>query len=132
MSVKNVLSFKVSTTLSAYRIVSAVSSTANTVEYPPNAQVKPIGVTIDDVKDTNQAIPVCVSGIAKVYFNDTVTSGKLVASDSSGRGIPFSVPVFATTTDLTLPTGVVGILVGPTIGLTGTIADVLVQPQLVR
>lgn len=132
MSSKNILSFKCTATLSAYRIVSAMSSTANTVEYPPSAYIRPIGVTTDDVKDTNQAIPVCVSGIAKVYFNDTVTSGKLVASDSSGRGVPHVLPSYSTFTDFTLPVGVVGILVGPTIGLTGTIADVLVQPQLIR
>ena len=127
-----VQSFKVQATLSAYRIVSAVSSTANTVGYLPTttAQVVPLGITIDTVKDTNQAIPVQMDGIAKLYFNDTVTSGKLVASDSEGRGIPFT-PA-STSTGLTLPTGVIGTLVGPTIGLTGTIADVAIHPQLIR
>jgi hypothetical protein len=130
MSGPLVLSFKVAATLTAQRIVSAMSSTANTVEYPPAATVLPLGITVDDVKATTDAIPVQVNGIAKLYFNDTVTSGKLVASDSSGRGIPFTPAV--TTTGLTTPTGIVGVLVGPTIALTGTVAEVLINPQLMR
>lgn len=126
----HVESFKVDATLSAQRIVSAKSSTAYTVEYPPNGQVCPIGITVDDVKDTNQAIPVQVSGVAKLLFNQAVVSGKLVAADTEGRGIAFT-PA-ATTTGLTLPTGVIGTLIGPTIGLTGTVAQVLIQPQLIR
>lgn len=127
-----VQSFKVQATLSAYRIVSAVSSTANTVGYLPTttAQVVPLGVTIDTVKDTNQAIPVQMDGIAKVYMNEAVVSGKLVASDSEGRGIAFT-PA-STSTGLTLPTGVIGTLVGPTVGGTGTLADVAIHPQLIR
>lgn len=126
----NIESFKVQTTLSAYRIVSAMSSTANTVEYPPAATVIPIGITVNDVKDTTSSIPVQINGRAKLLFNDTVTSGKLVASDSSGRGIPFTPG--ATTTALTLPTGVIGTLVDASVSATGTVANVLINPQLMR
>lgn len=130
MSGPLVLSFKVLTTLSAYRVVAAVSGTADTVQYPEATTKLPIGVTIDDVKDTTSSIPVQVNGIAKVLFNDTVTSGLLVAYDTSGRGIPFT-PA-STSTGLTLPTGVIGTLVGPSVGATATIANVLIQPQLMR
>jgi len=130
MSGALVLSYKVLTTLSAYRVVAAVSGTANTVQYPESTQYMPLGVTIDDVKDTTASIPVQVNGIARVYFNDTVTAGKLVAFDTSGRGIPFT-PA-ATSTGLTLPTGVIGTLVGPTVAATGTVADVHLHPQLMR
>lgn len=130
MSGPLVLSYKVLTTLSAYRVVAAVSGTANTVQYPESAQKLPLGVTIDDVKDTTSSIPVQCNGIAKVFFNDTVTSGLLVAYDTSGRGIPFTPG--NTTTALTLPTGIIGTLVGPTVAATGTIAEVHLQPQLMR
>lgn len=132
MSQSIVESFKVQSTLAAYRIVSAVSSTANTVGYLPTttAQVLPLGITIDTVKDTSQAIPVAIAGRAKLYFNEAVVSGKLVASDSEGRGVAFT-PA-NTSTGLTLPTGVIGTLVGPTVGGTGTIADVIINPQLIR
>jgi len=127
-----VQSFKVLATLAAYRIVSAVSSTANTVGYleTTTSQVLPLGITIDTVKDTNQAIPVQMDGIGKLLFNDTCVSGKLVSSDSSGRGIPFTPAV--TSTGLTLPTGVIGTLLGPKVDLTGTVADVAINPQLIR
>lgn len=124
-------SFKVLATLAAQRFVSCLSSTANTVEYPPSSDVLPIGITKDTVKDTNQAIPVAVVGeITKLYFNDTVTSGKLVASDSSGRGIPFTLA--QTTTSLTLPSAYGGVLLGPSVALTGTVANVLVMPGFIK
>lgn len=130
MSGNLVHSFKVTTTLTAYRVVAAVSGTANTVQYPESTQKLPLGITIDDVKDTNQAIPVQMNGVAKLYFNDTVTSGLLVAFDTSGRGIPFTPAV--TSTGLTLPTGVIGTLLDATVAATGTIAQVSIQPQLMR
>lgn len=133
MSGPLVLSFKVLTTLAAQRIVTAMSSTAHTVGYPEAATggaVQPIGVTLDTVKDTNSSIPVQVNGIAKVYFNDTVTSGKFVMADTSGRGVPFTPAVTATA--FTLMTGVIGTLIGPKVDLTGTVANVLIQPQLIR
>ncbi len=130
MSGPLVSSFKVAATLSAYRVVAGVSGTANTVQYPESTGRLPLGITIDDVKDTNQAIPVQQNGIAKLFFNDTVTSGLLVAFDTSGRGIPFT-PA-NTSTGLTLPTGIIGTLVGPTVAATGTIAEVSIHPQLMR
>lgn len=130
MSGPLVQSFKVLTTLSAYRVVAAVSSTAETVQYPESTQKLPLGITTDDVKDTTSSIPVQMNGIAKLFFNDTVASGLLVAFDTSGRGIPFAPAL--TSSGLTLPTGVIGTLVGPTIALTGTIARVSIQPQLMR
>lgn len=130
MSGALVLSYKVLTTLSAWRVVAAVSGTANTVQYPEATSKLPLGVTIDDVKDTTSSIPVQCNGIAKLFFNDTVTSGLLVAFDTSGRGIPFTPGV--TTTSLTLATGVIGTLVGPTVAATGTIADIQINPMLMR
>ena len=123
-------SFKVLATLSAYRVVACVSGTGNTCQYPEDARRMPLGITIDDVKDINQAIPVQQNGIAKLYFNDTVTSGLLVSFDTSGRGVPFA-PA-QTSTGLTLPTGIIGTLVGPTIAATGTLADVSIHPALMR
>jgi len=101
------------------------------VEYPPTSDVLPIGITRDTVKDINQAISVAGPGeIAELYFNDTVTSGKLVASDSSGRGIPFTLA--QTTTSLTLPSAYGGVLLGATVALTGTVANVLVMPGFIK
>lgn len=130
MSGRIVESFQVEDTLEAYRIVSPVTGTAQTVQYPVTAGCLPAGVTIDNVKDTTSAIPVCISGKAKLYFNDTVTSGQLVESDTSGRGVPFSYAY--TSTAFTLLTGVIGLLVDATIANTGTIAEVLVAPQMIR
>lgn len=130
MSAPLVLSYKVAATLSAYRVVAAASGSANTVQYPEAASKMPLGVTIDDVKDATSSIPVQVNGIAKLYFNDTVTSGLLVGFDTSGRGIPYTPAV--TSTGLTIPTGVIGTLVGPTVAATGTIAEVHLHPQLMR
>jgi len=125
MSVENrVQSFKVATTLSAYRGVYV--SAAHTVAYVNAATSLPVGITIDDVKDTNQGIPVAVSGaITKLYFNDTVAAGGLVAIDSSGRGIPFAAAATSTTQN-----HYVGVLIGAAVAATGTIAQVMVQPGL--
>lgn len=122
------LSFKVASTLAAQRIVAV--SAADTVGYPGNNQTLPIGITVDTVKDTNQAIPVQCGGIAKLYFNDTVAAAGLVASDSSGRGVPFTLA--ATTTALTLASAYVGVLVGAAVAATGTIADVFIAPGFDR
>lgn len=127
---KHIHSFKVAATLAAERIV-ALNGTANTVAYPGNNQTLPIGVTLDTVKDTNQAIPVAMPGeIARLYFNDTVTSGALVSSDSSGRGVPFTLA--NTTTALTLASAYVGILIGASVAATATVADILIQPGFDR
>jgi len=127
---KQVESFKVSTTLSAYRVVSLLSITANTVAYPESSQYPFIGVTNDTVRDVNTAIPVQTHGRAKLYFNDTCTAGNLVGSDSSGRGIPFSLP--NTTTSVSLASQYIGILLGASVAATGTVAEILVNPGFVR
>lgn len=116
-------SFKVATTLSAYRIVSGLSSTANTVAYPEGIAITNtpiIGVTKDDVINTTDGIPVKTHGIAQVYFNDTVSAWGLVTADTNGRAVPF--------TAVTAPTQYVGQLIGPAVTQTGTIANILINP----
>lgn len=115
------ISLKANTTISAYRIVAALTGTANTVKVPAAASELPLGISLDTCLDTALAIPIQIGGIAKLYFNDTVTSGKLVAADSSGRGVPH--------VDVTAGSYVVGTLIGPTVAATGTVAEVLVQPM---
>jgi hypothetical protein len=115
------LSFKVLTTLAAYRIVAADTAGSYTVAYPSAATVRPIGVTTDTVLDTTSSIPVAFTGVAKVYFNDTCSSGSLIAADSSGRGVKHA--------DTTAGSYVIGVLIGPAVAATGTIADVLIQPH---
>lgn len=119
----NVQSFKVATTLAAQRGV-YLNGTANTVAYPNTTAALPIGVTNDDVTDTNQGIAVVTAGITKLLFNDTVTSGAKVALDSSGRGVPYAEG--STTSD----EAYIGVLVDASVGATGTIANVLVQPGI--
>lgn len=117
----NPVSFKVQATLSAYRGVVMVTGTADTVKYPAAATDLPIGITLDTVKDTTSAIPVMgPGGIAKLFFNDSVGSGKMVALDSSGRGVPH--------VDTTAGSYVIGTLLGPTVNTTGSVQDVFVQP----
>ncbi len=122
---KNVQSFKVASTLAAQRIV--YLSAANTVAYPTGNTQLPVGITMDTVKDTTNAIPVAMRGEqAKLLFNDTVAAGGLVQSDSSGRGVPFTLA--NTTTALTLASAYVGNLVDAAVAATGTIARVLIGP----
>jgi len=124
-----VQSFKVASTLSAQRIVAITA--AETVGYPASNQALPIGITADTVLDTTQAIPVYTPGsIVKLYFNDTVSAAGLVSSDSSGRGVPFTLA--NTTTALTLASAYVGVLVGAAVAATGTIANVLIAPGFDR
>jgi len=131
MSGEIVQSFKVASTLSAYRIVGGYSGSADTVGYPESAQAPVIGVTLNDVKNTTEAIPVAVGGsIAKVYFNDSCTAWGFVASDTSGRGIQLTLAV--TSTGATLAKAYVGLLCGPAVQTTGTLADVLVMPGMSR
>jgi hypothetical protein len=89
-----------------------------------------LGITVDTVRDTNQGIPVQISGEAKLLFNDTVASGALVGFDTSGRGIPLSLP--NTTTSVTLASGYIGTLVGSAVAATSTVETVLINPGLVR
>ena len=124
------LSFDVATTLSAYRAVGV--SAANTVAYPSANTTLPIGITLDTVKDTINSIPIAGPGnIAKLFFNDTVAAAGLVAVDTSGRGVPFTLGA-ATTTAMTLQTAYLGVLVGAAVSATGTIADVYICPGFAR
>ena len=126
---KAVNSFLVASTLAARRAVAV--SAAETVGYPANAQALPIGITLDTVLDTTSSVPVaCAGEIAELLFNDTVSAAGLVGVDTSGRGIPFTLA--DTTTALTLANAYVGVLLGPAVGATGTIARVLINPGLDR
>ena len=127
---KHVETFGVLTTLLAQRIVAHSTTNAFQVAYPANLQTLPTGITLDTVKDTTSAIPVAVSGEAKLLFNDTVGTGQLVASDSSGRGVPFTLP--NTTTSLSTVSCYVGSLIDSSVSATGTIAKVLINPGHVR
>ena len=115
------ISFKVTSTLLAYRIVAADTAGSNAVAYPSAATVPVIGVTTDTVLDTTGAIPVSVAGKALVFFNDTASSGSLIAADSSGRGVKH--------VDTTAGSYVIGKLTGAAVTATGTIAEVLIQPH---
>jgi hypothetical protein len=117
-------SFNVLTTLAAYRIVSIDTSAANTVVYPPSTLRPMIGVTADTVRDTTSAIPVIIAGKAKLLFNDTVSAGGLVSSDTSGRGIGIG-------TLVTTGTNYIGVALN-TVSNSTTIHDILVQPGSVN
>lgn len=125
------ISLGVLTTLAAYRIVTIASTTAGKVSYPETNTALPIGITADTVKDTTGSIPVYVSGVADLYFNETCAAGALVASDSSGRGVPFTLGA-QTTTAFTIASCYIGKLIGPAVSATGTIAKVLIQPGFAR
>ena len=122
---KAINSFLVATTLAARRAVALTAG--ETVGYPANNQAMPIGITLDTVLDTTSSIPVaCAGEIAELLFNDTVSAAGLVSIDASGRGIPFTLA--NTTTALTLASAYIGVLVGPAVGVTATIARVLINP----
>jgi hypothetical protein len=116
-------SFKVTSTLSAQRIVAI--SADNTVALADTIASMPAGITGDTVLDTTSSIPVHGPGsIARLYFNDTVAAGGLVAANASGQGIP------AAGTTLT-STYVVGVLVDAAVAATGTVANVLINPHAI-
>lgn len=118
MSSDLVKSFSAATTLSAQRIVEVTGD--HTVAYATSSSLLPIGVTIDSMADTTNAIAVQLNGLAKLYFNDTVSAGGLVSADDSGRAVPY--------TAATVAAGYVGVLVGAAVAATGTIANVLILP----
>lgn len=118
---KTLESFKLTSTLSAYRIVTI--SAENTVAYADTTTDNPIGVTANDVKDTNEAIPVITHGRARLLFNDTVAAGALVGVDGSGRGIPLAGAT------VTAQHFAVGRLIGAAVAATGTVAEIYVNPQ---
>lgn len=116
----NTHSYKVATTLGAYRVV--YISAANTVAYLNTVTSVPVGMTIDAVLDTNQAIPVQGDGIARGTANDTFSAGDLVTGDSNGKLVPF--------TAVTAPSYCVGVA-AEACAATGTVVQIKVQPDAV-
>lgn len=114
------ISFKASTTIAAYRIVTVLTGTANTVKVPAATSEYPIGVTTDTVLETALGIPVQCHGIAKVECGDTIAGGAFVASDNAGKA--------AVHAAVSAGSYVVGLNVGAT-GVTGQLIPVLIQPQ---
>jgi len=55
-----------------------------------SAGAQPIGVIISQNDSNTKAQTLITSGIARVYANDTITAGAVVATDASGRAIPFA------------------------------------------
>lgn len=111
------ISMKQGDSISAYRIVRV--SGAHTVAACSAATDIIIGVTVDEAQKSTQAVPVAMSGIARVYCNDTMAAGTLVKTDASGRGVPF--------VESTAGVYVLGVLLD-TVSATGTIASVVVNP----
>ena len=110
-------SFPVGDSIAANRIV-RVNSSGNVALCSATTDII-AGVTLDNVPSSSQAVPVGISGIHRVYMNDTGAAGILVSSDASGRGVPFA--------EATAGAYVVGILL-ETVSATGTLAEVLVRP----
>lgn len=130
MSGFHIISADVATTLSAHRIVAAITGTAKSVQYPPSVTALPVGITTDTVLDTTNAIPVQINGPAFCFFNDTVAAGELVTSDTSGRAVPFALA--ATSTAISAPASYAGIVWGASVANTGAIAHVLLHPGFDR
>ena len=116
----HIVSFKANTTIPAYRIVTMLTGTGDTVKLAAAVTELPVGITTDTVLETALGIPVCISGIARLQFNETMGSGRMVQSDANGLGTPYAA--------LTATGFVVGMLVGPSVSTTGTVAQVLVNP----
>lgn len=115
------ISMRANATIAAYRIVTALTGTAQTVKVPASTSEIPVGITANTILDNTTSIPVAIAGIQKLYFNDTVTSGSYVASNNAGQGVPH--------VNATAGSFVIGILIGPSVAATGTIADVLINPH---
>jgi hypothetical protein len=79
-----VASFKSAATLSAYRVIAR--SAANEVGYWATQTSQILGVTMEDSKAAGSAIPVVLSGIAKVTCNASVTAGELVGPATGASG----------------------------------------------
>jgi hypothetical protein len=116
------ISMKQGDSIAAYRIVRA-TSTPNTVALCSATTDLILGVTADEALKSNQAVPVAVSGIAKVYMNDTAAAGVHIMTDAQGRGVPAVVN--------TAGIYVLGICLN-TVSATGTLAEVLVNPYQVQ
>lgn len=119
MSVQNDITLKVLTTLLAQRIV-ALSTTPHTAIYPAGLTSPMVGVTLDTVLDTTGSLPVRLSGIAKIYMNDTCAAGDLIAGDSSGYGKKH--------VDTTAGSYVIGQALEAS-AATATVIQILIQPK---
>ena len=113
------VSMKQGDSIAAYRIVRV--SAADTVAVHSASTDVPFGITNDNANGSNQSVPVNISGICRLQFNDSVVAGGLVMTDAVGRGIPY---VAASTGNYS-----VGILIGPKVNATGAIAEILLQPS---
>lgn len=111
------VSFKQGDSISAYRIVRV--SGAHTVAACSAGTDIIVGVTVDEATKSTQAVPVAISGIARVYCNDTMAAGTLIKTDASGRGVAL--------VESTAGVYVLGVCLD-TVEHTGTIASVLVNP----
>lgn len=127
-----IYSFNVADTIAAYRGV--IIASTNTVSAPTGATgtaTLPIGITVNACAATATGVSVAGPGeIARLYFNDSVTSGSIVGLDTSGRGIPITTG--ATSTAISICSAYVGVLVDAKVNSTGTIARVLIMPGLTR
>lgn len=112
------ISMKQADSMAAYRIV-RVTSTPNTVALCSATTDVIIGVTLDNAGSSNQAVPVAVGGIQKVYMNDTMAAGGFITTDSLGRGVAAAAN--------TAGVYVLGVCLN-TVSATGTLAEVLVNP----
>ena len=65
-----------------------------------------------------------------MLFRSSCTSGELVTGDTSGRGIAFALA--QTSTSISAPAAYIGLLLGPTVQATGTLAEVLINPGFDR
>lgn len=130
MSSPFVISCAVATTLAANRIVVGATGAAKRVQYRDTVTSLPIGITIDTVKDTTQSIPVQIMGAAYCLFDDTASAGALVASDTSGRGVPFALAL--TSTAISAPAAYAGILWDATVAATGAVAQIFIRPGFDR
>jgi len=112
------LSFPVADSLGAYLIV-RVNTSGQVAACSATTDII-AGVTVDQATKSNQAVPVAVSGIAKVYCNDTISAGGLVMTNAAGQGIPF--------VEGTAGVYVLGVCLND-VNATGTLAEVLLRPQ---
>lgn len=91
-----VISLKAAATIPAYSVV--YLSAANTVSNAVTDTSIPIGVA-RDYAETNGAVPIVISGIARCMVASSITAGELVsfATDSAGKIRSLTVNNTATT-----------------------------------
>lgn len=115
------VSFKQGDSIAAYRIVRISGS--HTVALASATTDVLAGITQDNAGSSNQAVPVAVGGIAKVYCNDTFTAGGIATTNAAGQAVP--------ATANTAGVYVIGVVLD-TVTATGTIASILIQPYQVQ